>query len=45
MLFELITSAVLLGVVVTSVIPTLGWIARERKSSRQRQAGQRSPSM
>jgi hypothetical protein len=38
MLFELVISGALLGVVVTSVIPTLGWIARERKFSRERQA-------
>jgi hypothetical protein len=38
MLFELMISGVLLGVVLSSVIPTLGWIARERQLSRRRQA-------
>jgi hypothetical protein len=38
MLFELMICGVLLGVVATSVIPTLGWIVRERQFSRQRQA-------
>ena len=38
MLFELMVSGVLLGVVVTSILPALGWIARERQMGRQRQA-------
>ena len=38
MMFELMTSGVLLGVVMTSILPTLGWIARQRQFSRHHQA-------
>src|SRR5262245_53147110 len=38
LLFELLTSGVLLAIVVSTVIPMLGWIIRERHLNHQRQA-------
>jgi len=38
LLLELIISGVLLAVAMSAVIPTLGWIARDRQVNRQRQA-------
>src|SRR5438105_2256363 len=38
LLLELLISGLLLGIVMSAAIPTLGWIARQRKLSQQRQA-------
>jgi hypothetical protein len=37
LLLELATAGVLLGIVMSAAVPTLGWIVRERQLSRQRQ--------
>ncbi len=38
LLLELMVAGALLGVVTASVIPTLGWIVRQRKFNQERQA-------
>lgn len=38
LLIELVISGLLLGIVMSAIIPTLGWLVRERKTSQERQA-------
>jgi type II secretory pathway pseudopilin PulG len=38
LLLELVISGIVLGMAMSAAIPTLGWIARERQLTRQRQA-------
>jgi hypothetical protein len=38
LLLELVISGIVLGMVMSAALPTLGWIARERQLTRQRQA-------
>lgn len=38
LMIELVICGLLLGIVMSAIIPTLGWLVRERKTSQERQA-------